>query len=131
MRSIGSDEALDPTHKALRSSFKFRVFLVALALATVCIFMRSIYRVAELSEGWEGALMKNQHLFIGFEGAMVVVAVLVLNLWHPGFCFREGYVRRRYGNLVRRRGVSEKGGTDRGESGSEERVEKGVVEVEG
>lgn len=108
MRTLG-DAALDPKHAALRGSAKFRIFLVALALATFCIFIRSIYRVAELSEGWTGALIKNQHLFIGFEGAMVVVAVLVLNLFHPGYCFREGYVQKKYGNMFRKR---EKRGVD-------------------
>ena len=102
LRAMG-DAALDPKHAALRGSAKFRVFLVALGLATFCIFIRSIYRVAELSEGWTGALIQNQRLFIGFEGAMVVVAVLVLNAFHPGYCFREGYVQRKYSNLFRRK----------------------------
>lgn len=105
MRAMG-DAALDPKHALLRGSAKFRIFLVALALATFCIFIRSIYRVAELSEGWNGALIRNQHLFIGFEGAMVVVAVLVLNLFHPGYCFREGYVQKKYTNLFRKKGKS-------------------------
>ena len=83
--------ALDPTHAKLRGSWAFQGFLGALSLATLCIFIRSIYRVAELGEGWEGALIKNQHLFIGLEGAMVLVAVFALNLFHPGYCFREGY----------------------------------------
>ncbi|KZF23050.1 parasitic phase-specific protein PSP-1 [Xylona heveae TC161] len=91
MRRLGSAEALDPTHARLRGSWKFRGFLVALALSTLCIFIRSIYRVAELAEGWEGALIKNQNLFIGFEGAIISLAVLVLNVFHPGYCFSEGY----------------------------------------
>ncbi|KAI9828207.1 MAG: hypothetical protein M1819_004600 [Sarea resinae] len=90
MRRLGADGALDPTHARLRASYKFRGFLVALTLATVCIFVRSVYRVAELSEGWEGALIKNQKLFIGFEGAIVGVAVLVLNVFHPAYCFGDG-----------------------------------------
>ena len=101
MRAMGT-AALDPTHAALRGSAKFRVFLVALGLATFCIFIRSIYRVAELSEGWGGALIRNQRLFVGFEGAMVIVAVMVLNAFHPGYCFREGYVQKKYKNLFRK-----------------------------
>ena len=61
MRTMG-EAALDPKHSQLRSSLKFRLFLVALGVSTLCIFIRSIYRVAELGEGWEGALIKNQHL---------------------------------------------------------------------
>ena len=102
MKSMG-DAALDPEHAALRRSAKFRVFLVALGLATVCIFIRSVYRVAELSEGWTGALIQNQSLFIGFEGAMVIAAVSVLNAFHPGYCFREGYKQKKYRNLFRKK----------------------------
>ena len=102
MKSMG-DAALDPKHAVLRRSAKFRVFLIALGLATVCIFIRSVYRVAELSEGWTGALIQNQRLFIGFEGAMVIVAVSVLNVFHPGYCFREGYVQKKYKNLFRKK----------------------------
>lgn len=93
MRAMGASQALDPTHVKLRASKLFRAFLAALTLATLCIFVRSVYRVVELGEGWEGALIKNQKLFIGLEGVMVVVAVLVMNLFHPGLCFREGYER--------------------------------------
>lgn len=134
LRAMG-DAALDPTHKTLRGSIKFQLFLVALGLATICIFIRSIYRVAELSEGWEGALIKNQHLFIGFEGAMVIVAVLVLNIFHPGYCFREGYVQRKYGNLFKRRKknrkeeVDEKPSPIRDALGSSGRDEPGMSTI--
>ncbi|KAL8702326.1 MAG: hypothetical protein Q9224_000028 [Gallowayella concinna] len=93
MNRLG-EAALDPTHATLRRSMKFRVFLVALTLSTICIFVRSVFRVVELGEGWDGALIKNQTLFIVLEGVMVIIAVLVLNLFHPGLCFREGYIKK-------------------------------------
>ena len=116
MRAMGGEAALDPQHASLRASAKFRVFLVALGLGTFCIFIRSIYRVAELSEGWTGALIRDQRLFIGFEGAMVIVAVLVLNAFHPGYCFREGYVQKEYRNLFRKkeRGPADVGDDEKG-----------------
>lgn len=82
--------SLDPKFPALRTSMKFRGFLAALTIATICIFVRSVYRVAELSEGWTGYLIKQQGLFIGLEGVMVLVAVIVLNIFHPAFCFMDG-----------------------------------------
>ncbi|KAJ4290547.1 hypothetical protein N0V90_010764 [Kalmusia sp. IMI 367209] len=90
-RELGSQNALDPTHAKLRSSHAFKSFLFALSLATLCIFTRSVYRVVELSEGWNGHLIKTQKYFIGLEGAIIGVAVLVLNAFHPRLCFREGY----------------------------------------
>jgi RTA1 like protein len=38
------------------------------SLAIICIFIRCIYRVIELSEGWEGSLIHNQTDFIVLEG---------------------------------------------------------------
>lgn len=104
---VGSEEALDQRHKALRRSWAFRGFLVALAFATLCIFTRSVYRVAELSEGWDGHLIKTQKYFIGLEGAIVGAAVLALNLFHPGLCFREGYEERKGFGFGRKREVME------------------------
>lgn len=103
VRNMGKEEALDPTHACLRNSWAFKGFLVALSLATLCIFTRSVYRVAELSEGWNGHLIKTQKYFIGLEGAIVGVAVLALNAFHPGLCFREGYEERGFFGLGRKK----------------------------
>lgn len=76
-----------PALIALRNSVAFKGFLGALALATIGIFWRSVYRVAELAQGWDGALIRKQNLFIAFEGVMVIIAVLALNVFHPAVCF--------------------------------------------
>jgi hypothetical protein len=131
-RELG-EAALDPTHAKLRASWAFKGFLVALCFATVCIFTRSVYRVAELSEGWTGHLILTQRYFIGLEGAIVGAAVLALNAFHPGLCFREGYVKeqRREGGkkgwFGRRKGGAAEGEVESGvvsSSRSEEEVEK-------
>ncbi|KAK8230495.1 sphingoid long-chain base transporter RSB1 [Phyllosticta capitalensis] len=96
VQHLGATQALDPTHARLRSSWAFQGFLVALAFATLCIFTRSVYRVAELSEGWNGHLIETQSYFIGLEGAIVGAAMVALNAFHPGLCFREGYEERKW-----------------------------------
>ncbi len=90
-KSLG-EAAFDqnPHFVTLRHSKMFKGFLVALTLATICIFWRSVYRVAELAEGWTGSLIKRQWLFVGFEGVMVIVACLALNLFNLAFAFSEG-----------------------------------------
>ncbi|KAF1994276.1 RTA1-domain-containing protein [Amniculicola lignicola CBS 123094] len=93
VKSLGSQSALDPKFEKLRNSWSFKGFLFALSFATLCIFTRSVYRVAELSEGWKGHLILTQKYFIALEGAIVGAAVLVLNAFHPGLCFGDGYVR--------------------------------------
>ncbi|KAI1453982.1 RTA1-domain-containing protein [Annulohypoxylon moriforme] len=88
-RALGSEAAFsqDPELVAVRKSIMFKGFLVALTLSTICIFWRSVFRVAELSRGWSGPLMARQDLFIGFEGVLITIAVWVLNIFPPALCF--------------------------------------------
>lgn len=65
----------------------FKAFIIALALSTLCIFIRCVFRVAELCQGWRGELATTQKYFIGLEGTVIVGSVLLLNLCHPGYCF--------------------------------------------
>lgn len=119
-RALGAEHALDQsaTAVATRRSLRFRGFLAALALATVCIFWRSVFRVAELSQGWDGPLMKRQGLFIGFEGVMIIVACLGLNVFHPSFCFKEMMGAEAQGGLgARKRARKQAVGSSEGEKG--------------
>lgn len=79
----------DPRMVELRGSRRFKGFLFAIALATILIFWRSVFRVVELSEGWQGELIRMQDLFIAFEGVLILVAVIALNIYHPAFCFTD------------------------------------------
>lgn len=63
VRRIEKDTARLPVSKT-----KLGLFVGFFSLAVVCIFIRCIYRVIELSEGWEGALIKNETIFIVLEG---------------------------------------------------------------
>lgn len=90
IRALGN-AALDPNYSHIRSSSQFKLFLLSLAGSTVCIYVRSIYRIAELSEGWDGPLLSNEGLFIGMESVFVVISVFLLNAFHPSRCFRIGF----------------------------------------
>ncbi|CAN8098032.1 unnamed protein product [Discula destructiva] len=67
---------------------RMRVFLGSMAAATVLILVRCAYRVAELHQGYSGALVREEGLFIGLEGVMVVTAVYALMIGHPGLAFQ-------------------------------------------
>lgn len=90
--------------RELRNSFRWKAFLagksvsllftyqvlivnLGLALATIAIFVRSVFRVAELKGGFHSSLANNQVLFMILEGAMIVIAILCLTILHPGVCF--------------------------------------------
>ena len=62
-----------------------RPLLAAMVLSVVCIYIRSIYRTIELAQGWSGYLITHQSYFIGLDGIMMVIAVGIFNICHPGW----------------------------------------------
>lgn len=79
---------LNPATEKLRNSLRFKLFLVALWVAFICILVRSAYRVAELAGGWvHNEILRNQILFICLDSLPIGLAAVVLNIWHPGYCF--------------------------------------------
>jgi hypothetical protein len=77
-----SAEAMTLFHKR-----SFRCFVSALIVAYMGILIRCVYRIPELSGGWRSEIMRNEPEFIILEGVMIVISVLVLTVFHPGYCF--------------------------------------------
>ncbi|MCJ1403836.1 hypothetical protein MMC11_007059 [Xylographa trunciseda] len=73
------------------SRAKFHVFLYALGLATLTIYIRSCFRVAELQAGFNGALANEEVPFMILEGAMIVIASISLTVAHPGLTFGKSW----------------------------------------
>ena len=82
-----SRSQLNPAFTEFRESAKFKLFLFSLATATLTIFTRSVFRVAELSGGFHGRLATQEVTFMILEGAMIAVAVICLTVFHPGLVF--------------------------------------------
>lgn len=72
---------------ALLKKTSFRYFVLAVFIAYLSIFARCVYRIPELTGGWRNEIMRNEPEFIILEGVMITISVLVLTVFHPGFCF--------------------------------------------
>lgn len=59
-------------------------FILALALASLLIYLRTIFRLAETAEGVFSFASTHEALFGSLEFAPVVLAVWILAIWHPG-----------------------------------------------
>ena len=61
------------------------VNLVALAtvVSIMAIYVRCVYRTIELLQGWSGYLITTERYFIALDGAMMVIAMVVFNIWNP------------------------------------------------
>ncbi|WKT40612.1 RTA-like protein [Fusarium oxysporum f. sp. vasinfectum] len=65
---------------------KLSLFCVAFGVATIMIYLRTCFRLAETAEGLGGHLYSNEIFFACLEFAPVALAVLLFAIWHPGRC---------------------------------------------
>lgn len=73
-------------------------FSVVFGIATIAIYLRTCFRLAETAQGLEGELQHNEVYFACLEFAPVALAALLYALWHPGRCV---------GSRVRQRSAAE------------------------
>ncbi|KAL9019841.1 MAG: hypothetical protein Q9185_002890 [Variospora sp. 1 TL-2023] len=80
---------------------RFHLFVGAITLSTITIYIRSCFRVAELQEGFDGRLANDEVTYMVLEGMMIVLASLALTAAHPGFVFgRKWNMKRARAELV-------------------------------
>ncbi|MCJ1485032.1 hypothetical protein MMC06_005205 [Schaereria dolodes] len=64
-------------------SHNIKLVVAATTFAIILIFIRSVYRTIELSQGWSGYLIINERFFIALDGALMAAAVIVFNVVNP------------------------------------------------
>ncbi|KAK4187948.1 RTA1 like protein-domain-containing protein [Podospora australis] len=62
------------------------LFIAAFSTATLLIYLRTVFRLAETAEGLGGTLSTREVYFGTLEFLPVVLAVPLLAVWHPGRC---------------------------------------------
>ncbi len=82
--NLGQTE-LNPAFAHLRAKRMFEPFFIAAVfLAAIFIFVRSVFRCAELSGGFDGPLANEEVTFMVLEGTMIAIACILLTVFHPG-----------------------------------------------
>ncbi|TFK97971.1 RTA1-domain-containing protein [Pterulicium gracile] len=64
---------------------KLKWMIAALCVCTTLLFIRAIYRIIELSEGWRGAVITTEWYFNVFDGVPVGLGITLMNVCHPGW----------------------------------------------
>ncbi|KID59619.1 RTA-like protein, partial [Metarhizium hybridum] len=90
-RLRGSNGVQEQKTSKLRMSTMVKAFPWATGIATIAIFIRCVYRLAELQEGFAGKLANDEVLFMIFEGPMITLAAIAITIFHPGFCFKGAW----------------------------------------
>ncbi|CEJ61467.1 hypothetical protein PMG11_10000 [Penicillium brasilianum] len=63
--------------------------MLAMWISTVMVFVRNAYRIAELSAGWNGRLVRTEWYLIAFDMVPMAVAVGALVVFSPSFFFGD------------------------------------------
>jgi hypothetical protein len=84
------DSEFNPQFTHIRERGYLVYFMVAVSVAVVLIFVRSIYRLAELSKGWSSNLAVDEIYFMILEGLMVSLATCILSFMSPGLAYGRG-----------------------------------------
>lgn len=59
-------------------------FILALALASILVYLRTLFRLAETAQGLFASISTNEVFFGTLEFAPVLIAVWIMAIWHPG-----------------------------------------------
>ncbi|KAK5123168.1 hypothetical protein LTR85_003366 [Meristemomyces frigidus] len=78
---------MDPEKQRTRERPVFKIFMLGMILATLCVLIRSIFRAAELWGGFNGNLWNNEVDFMVLDGMMIALATICLTALHPGLAF--------------------------------------------
>ncbi|KAF7345740.1 RTA1-like protein [Mycena venus] len=69
---------------------RLKIMIGAIGFSTLVLFIRSIYRIVELADGWNGKVITTEVYFNVLDGGMVTLAIFTMNIVHPGLFLGSG-----------------------------------------
>ena len=63
--------------------------MVSARITMIWVFIRSIYRTIELANGWMRKITMTRAYFNTLNSTLVVLGMIALNVFHPGWLLRE------------------------------------------
>lgn len=81
------DEIFNPQYTKLRSRKAFIPLFYIISFAVLFIYIRSIYRLIEMAEGFTSSMANNETLLMCLESLMVCLSSLLLTVLYPGFAY--------------------------------------------
>ncbi|KAF6012679.1 hypothetical protein HII12_002201 [Brettanomyces bruxellensis] len=89
-QTVQSGRCLPSEYAHMRQNRMFKMYVVAMFVSTLFIYIRCIYRVAEMSHGVDGPLTRNEIWFLVFDASMVIAGVSTLTTFYPGAALGKG-----------------------------------------
>lgn len=77
----------DPNFAHVRSRKLFKSFPYIIFICVVLVFIRCVYRVVELAQGWTGYLISHEIYLFTLDALMIALTAIILIVVHPGVVF--------------------------------------------
>ncbi|KAI1502621.1 RTA1 like protein-domain-containing protein [Biscogniauxia marginata] len=82
---------LDPKYAYVYNNGFFKTFMVVFSIATFLLVLRTAYRIVEVAEGFESSIAQDEVIFLVLDGAMVLVATILLLAFFPARAFGQSW----------------------------------------
>lgn len=63
---------------------RYKPILIATFVSSLCIILRSIFRLVEMGVGWTGEIARTEWCLFAFDSSFVWLGCAILNVWNPG-----------------------------------------------
>lgn len=84
-RKLEQDPSYSPQYASVRHRKLFGYFPLIICISVGFIYVRCIYRVVELAEGWRGYLITHEPYLLVLESTMIFCGVVWYTWFHPVF----------------------------------------------
>lgn len=81
------EEFYNPKYQDLRVRPLTSYYPLAMTIGTVCVYIRCVYRVVELAQGWSGYLITTEVFLMVLDALMIAICGLVFVPFHPLWVF--------------------------------------------
>ncbi|CAX43863.1 RTA1-domain protein, putative [Candida dubliniensis CD36] len=77
------DKYYNPGYKDLRKRPLYNYYALAITLAVIAVYIRCIYRVVELAQGFSGYLITHEVYIMTLDATMIGICCIIFILFHP------------------------------------------------
>ncbi|CAN3374368.1 hypothetical protein DIURU_000754 [Diutina rugosa] len=89
-RKREQDPYYTPEYASVRHRQFFGVFPLIIVISVGFVYVRCIYRVVELAEGWRGYLITHEPYLLVLESSMIFCATVLYTVFHPALVMGRG-----------------------------------------
>jgi len=73
-----------PTATSQHIAVKWQRHLIVLYIGSALILFRSVFRIVEYIQGFNGYLLDHEVFLYIFDGTLMLIMMVLFNVWHPG-----------------------------------------------